>query len=72
MRGLAFPPTQDADRETSYEYGTPFSNVDDIPIDPALVSTPIDPVFIMQEPMVTVEQVCYGRFVSATRRVVSI
>ncbi|KAF9525653.1 hypothetical protein CPB83DRAFT_837983 [Crepidotus variabilis] len=55
MRGLAFPPNQDADRETSYEYGTPFSNVEDIPIDPALGGTPIDPALMMDEPVVDVE-----------------
>lgn len=36
MRGLAFPSHAVFDREPSYEYGTPLSTVDDIPIDPAL------------------------------------
>lgn len=36
MRGLAFPSNTASDRETSYEYGTPARNLDDIPIDPAL------------------------------------
>ncbi|KAF9484353.1 hypothetical protein BDN70DRAFT_917724 [Pholiota conissans] len=49
MRGLAFPTTVPADREASYEYGTPISNsnVDDIPIDPALSEPPIDPALMM-------------------------
>lgn len=47
MRGLAFPSSTPADREASYEYGTPISsNVDDIPIDPAL-EPPIDPALMM-------------------------
>ena len=37
MRGLAFPTNTVIDREASYEYGTPISNVDEIPIDPALM-----------------------------------
>lgn len=48
MRGLAFPPNADVDRETSHEYGTPMSNVDDIPIDPALGGTVIDPALMME------------------------
>ncbi|KAF8907316.1 hypothetical protein CPB84DRAFT_1674945 [Gymnopilus junonius] len=48
MRGLAFPASSPVDRETSYEYGTPISNVDDIPIDPALGGAPIDPALMMQ------------------------
>lgn len=48
MRGLAFPPNAPGDREASYEYGTPISNVDDIPIDPALGGAPIDPALIME------------------------
>jgi hypothetical protein len=48
MRGLAFPPNADIDRETSHEYGTPISNVDDIPIDPALEGTFIDPILISE------------------------
>ncbi|KAI0058778.1 hypothetical protein BV25DRAFT_1890871 [Artomyces pyxidatus] len=43
MRGLPFPQGAAFDRETSYEYGTPISNVDEIPIDPALAGPPIDP-----------------------------
>uniref|UniRef100_A0A8H7Y3Q1 Histone acetyltransferase n=1 Tax=Psilocybe cubensis TaxID=181762 RepID=A0A8H7Y3Q1_PSICU len=49
MRGLAFPPNTPADREPSYEYGTPISNVDDIPIDPALGGAPIDPALMPDE-----------------------
>lgn len=48
MRGLAFPPNADIDRETSHEYGTPISILDDIPIDPALENTVIDPVLISE------------------------
>ena len=43
MRGLPFPQDAAFERETSYEYGTPASNFDDIPIDPALADPPIDP-----------------------------
>ena len=43
MRGLPFPQDAAFERETSYEYGTPASNLDDIPIDPALADPPIDP-----------------------------
>lgn len=43
MRGLPFPQGAAFERETSYEYGTPASNLDDIPIDPALADPPIDP-----------------------------
>lgn len=48
MRGLAFPSNAVFDREASYEYGTPFGNVDDIPIDPALGGPAIDPA-LMEE-----------------------
>ncbi|PPQ98341.1 hypothetical protein CVT26_013597 [Gymnopilus dilepis] len=47
MRGLAFPSDTAVDRETSYEYGTPISNVDDIPIDPALGGAAIDPALML-------------------------
>ncbi|KAF9237605.1 hypothetical protein BU15DRAFT_88618 [Melanogaster broomeanus] len=40
MRGLPFPTNAIFDRETTSEHGTPFSNVDDIPIDPALAGGP--------------------------------
>ncbi|KAI9454545.1 hypothetical protein BJY52DRAFT_1284058 [Lactarius psammicola] len=43
MGGLPFPQDAAFERETSYEYGTPASNLDDIPIDPALADPPIDP-----------------------------
>jgi hypothetical protein len=43
MRGLPFPQDAAFERETSYEYGTPTSNLDDIPIDPALADPLIDP-----------------------------
>ena len=48
MRGLAFPSNTIVDREASYECGTPISNVDEIPIDPALSGAPIDPALIME------------------------
>jgi len=41
MRGLPFPPNALFDRENTSEVGSPFSNVDDIPIDPALAGTPV-------------------------------
>ncbi|KAG8213081.1 hypothetical protein J3R82DRAFT_11475 [Butyriboletus roseoflavus] len=44
MRGLPFPSNALFDREAASERGTPFSNVDDIPIDPALAGpSAIDP-----------------------------
>jgi len=43
MRGLPFPQDAAFERETSYDNGTPASNFDDIPIDPALADPPIDP-----------------------------
>ncbi|TFY75592.1 hypothetical protein EWM64_g8421, partial [Hericium alpestre] len=43
MRTLPFPSEPAFAREVSYEYGTPASNTDDIPIDPALAGPPIDP-----------------------------
>ena len=49
MRGLAFPTNAIVDRETSYEYGTPISNVDEIPIDPALSGAPIDPALMIND-----------------------
>lgn len=58
MRGLAFPPNTDVDRETSHEYGTPISNVDDIPIDPALGGTVIDPALMMEDTVTNGVQVC--------------
>ncbi|KAF5382131.1 hypothetical protein D9615_004309 [Tricholomella constricta] len=55
MRGLAFPVNAAFDRETSYEYGTPVTNPDDIPIDPALAGPVIDPA-LMGEGMDMVDQ----------------
>ncbi|KAJ6466597.1 hypothetical protein C8R47DRAFT_990795 [Mycena vitilis] len=46
MRGLAIPANAEFDREQSNEYGTPSSANDDIPIDPALGGTPIDPALL--------------------------
>lgn len=78
MRGLAFPPNAVSDRETSYEYGTPVSNADDIPIDPALGGIPIDPAIMGQDSGSSYHQVSRRRQVSedalmpdhTTRRVV--
>ncbi|KAF8072006.1 hypothetical protein FPV67DRAFT_1483488 [Lyophyllum atratum] len=49
MRGLAFPSNASFDRETSYEYGTPVTNPNDIPIDPALAGPVIDPALMGEE-----------------------
>ncbi|KAJ6468407.1 hypothetical protein C8R45DRAFT_1105764 [Mycena sanguinolenta] len=48
MRGLAIPASNaEFDREPSNDYGTECSNTDDnIPIDPALGGTPIDPALL--------------------------
>ncbi|KAF8134977.1 hypothetical protein EV363DRAFT_1160142 [Boletus edulis] len=44
MRGRPFPTNALCDREAASEHGTPFTNADDIPIDPALAGgPPIDP-----------------------------
>lgn len=59
MRGLAFPTNATVDREASYEYGTPISNVDEIPIDPALSGAPIDPALMMEGSNTSVVQVSY-------------
>jgi hypothetical protein len=56
MRGLAFPTNAPVDREPSYEYGTPISNVDDIPIDPALGGAAIDPALMMEPHPINVVQ----------------
>ncbi|KAF5341910.1 hypothetical protein D9611_001573 [Ephemerocybe angulata] len=48
MTGLAFPSDANFNREASYEDGTPISNGDDIPIDPALMED-VDPKLIAQE-----------------------
>lgn len=56
MRGLAFPSEPPSHREPSYEYGTPMSNVDDIPIDPALRGA-IDPALMVEGESMVVEQV---------------
>lgn len=47
MTGLAFPSDANFNREASYEDGTPFSNDDDIPIDPALTGQ-LDPALIAE------------------------
>ena len=56
MRGLPFPSNTVFEREPSYEYGTPVTNGDDIPIDPALGGIAIDPA-IMRESSANVTQV---------------
>ena len=70
MRGLAFPSDTAVDRETSYEYGTPISNVDDIPIDPALGGAAIDPALMLPGEGTNVVPVEAPLVVSSTRRVV--
>ncbi|KAJ7650711.1 hypothetical protein FB45DRAFT_730073 [Roridomyces roridus] len=51
MRALAIPTSAEVvDWSPSNEYGTPFSNNDDIPIDPALGGTPIDPALLPPDP----------------------
>ena len=47
MTGLAFPTDANFNREASYEDGTPISNDDDIPIDPALTGA-LDPTLIAE------------------------
>lgn len=63
MRGLAFPSNggNTSDRETSYEYGTPVgnSNIDDIPIDPALGGPSLEHVRSAEEVIVDEGQVRY-------------
>ena len=72
MRGLAFPPNAAADREPSYdEFGTPISNVDEIPIDPALSETPIDPALMTEDAITGLVTVNLPPVVSITRRVVN-
>ncbi|KAI0261497.1 hypothetical protein BC834DRAFT_465974 [Gloeopeniophorella convolvens] len=56
MRGLPFPQDAAFERETSYEYGTPASNLDDIPIDPALADPPIDPALQDHSPRPPLDQ----------------
>ena len=59
MRGLAFPTNALVDREASYEYGTPISNVEEIPIDPALSGAPIDPALMIEDNNAIFVQVGY-------------
>lgn len=46
MRGLAFPPNDEFERELSSDHGTPFGTVTDITIDPALGRLPIGPALV--------------------------
>ena len=66
MRGLAFPTNTVVDREPSYEYGTPISNVDEIPIDPALSEAPIDPALMVENSSTNFVQASYS-FMSVGR-----
>jgi hypothetical protein len=66
MRGLAFPTNTVVDREPSYEYGTPISNVDEIPIDPALSGAPIDPALMIENSSTNFVQASYS-FMSVMR-----
>ena len=59
MRGLPFPQDAAFERETSYEYGTPASNFDDIPIDPALADPSIDPALQAYPVKLDPDQVCF-------------
>ncbi|KAI9434207.1 hypothetical protein H4582DRAFT_1981297 [Lactarius indigo] len=60
MRGLPFPQDAAFERETSYEYGTPASNLDDIPIDPALADPTIDPALQAFPVKLDSDQVTYS------------
>lgn len=66
MRGLAFPTNTVVDREPSYEYGTPISNVDEIPIDPALSGALIDPALMIENSSTNFVQASYP-FMSVMR-----
>ena len=66
MRGLAFPTNTVVDREPSYEYGTPISNVDEIPIDPALSGALIDPALMIENSSMNFVQASYS-FMSVMR-----
>ncbi|KAI1797303.1 hypothetical protein LXA43DRAFT_1089180 [Ganoderma leucocontextum] len=49
MVGLPFPNSGTSNREQSWDNGTPFSSSGDIPIDPALSETPVDPALLAEE-----------------------
>ncbi|PIL35760.1 transcription factor [Ganoderma sinense ZZ0214-1] len=49
MVGLPFPNSGANNREQSWDNGTPFSSSGDIPIDPALSETPVDPALLAEE-----------------------
>ncbi|KAM5538485.1 hypothetical protein V8D89_007818 [Ganoderma adspersum] len=51
MVGLPFPNSGASNREQSWDNGTPFSSSGDIPIDPALNETPVDPALLAEEGM---------------------
>ncbi|KAG6861356.1 hypothetical protein C0995_001089 [Termitomyces sp. Mi166 len=76
MRGLAFPSNAVSDRETSYDHGTPVTYPDDIPIDPTLSESVIDPA-LMEESANGINQIvscicCEGdAWSGATKRVAS-
>jgi hypothetical protein len=67
MRGLPFPQDAAFERETSYEYGTPASNFDEIPIDPALADPPIDPALQLFPIKIDPDQVRVRLYPHATR-----
>ena len=46
MRALPFPNVALYQRADSEDQGTPFSQPDDIPIDPALADLPLDPALL--------------------------
>lgn len=75
MVGLPFPDSGASNREQSWDTGTPFSSSGDIPIDPALSETPVDPALLAEEGMlrsIEVRSFCFGwarRGGGGTRRV---
>ena len=68
MTGLAFPTDAKIVREASEEDGTPTSNVDDIPIDPALTGA-LDPMLMAEsDPPMKLEQVSLPCSILSARR----
>lgn len=59
MAHLSFPEPPNFIREQSYrDHGTPFSSAEDIPIDPALNATALDPVLLAESGRPTELEVC--------------
>ena len=57
MRALPFPNVALYQRADSEDQGTPLSQPDDIPIDPALVDLPLDPALLEAGAPMTAEHV---------------